>query len=209
MKFVLLVEGQTEKDSAAAFIKRWLDPQLKQPVGIQVVSFNGYAELVRKMATKTQMHLEGPNQAEIIAVVGLLDLYGPEFYPPDKSTAEDRYAWGKAYFEQEVGLARFRMFFAVHEFEAWLLSQPDIFPKEVKNAMPNAKTSLPERVNFNEPPAKFLDRIYKQATKKNYKKTTYGKQLFPKLDPSLAAAKCPYLKAMLDEMLQLAKATGL
>ncbi len=42
MKFVLLVEGQTEKDSAAAFIKRWLDPRLKQPVGIQVASFNGY-----------------------------------------------------------------------------------------------------------------------------------------------------------------------
>jgi hypothetical protein len=28
MKFILLVEGQTERNSAAAFLKRWLDPQL-------------------------------------------------------------------------------------------------------------------------------------------------------------------------------------
>lgn len=209
MKFVLLVEGQTEKDSAAAFLKRWLDPQLKQPVGIQVVAFNGYAELARKMATKATMHLDGPKQADIIAVVGLLDLYGPDFYPTDKVTTDQRYVWGKAHFEQEVGRDRFRMFFAVHEFEAWLLSQPDIFPRDVKNALPSAKTSQPEQVNFNEPPAKLLDRIYKRVTKKNYKKTTYGKQLFPKLDPLLAVPKCPYLKAMLDELLLLAKAAGL
>lgn len=209
MKFVLLVEGQTEKDSAAAFLKRWLDPQLKQAVGIQVVSFNGYAELARKMVKKAQMHLSGPRQAEIIAVVGLLDLYGPNFYPADKATTDERYTWGRTHFEREIGLDRFRMFFAVHEFEAWLLSQPDIFPREVKEALPSAKVSQPERVNFNEPPAKLLDRIYKQATKKNYKKTTYGKQLFPKLNPLVTVPKCPYLKIMLEEMLKLAKAAGL
>ncbi len=209
MKFVLLVEGQTEKDSAAAFLKRWLDPQLKQAVGIQVVAFNGYADLARNIAKKATMYVNEPKQAEIIAVVGLLDLYGPDFYPTDRITAEERYSWGKSHFENEVGLERFRMFFAVHEWEAWLLSQPNIFPREVQNALPNAKISQPERINFNEPPAKFLDRIYRQAIGKNYKKTTYGKQLFPKLDPSVAVLKCPYLKAMLDEMLLLAKAAGL
>lgn len=74
MRFILLVEGRTERDSAAAFLKRWLDPQLTQPVGINVVSFDGYADLVRKMATKASLHLEGPKQGEIVAVIGLLDL---------------------------------------------------------------------------------------------------------------------------------------
>ncbi len=191
MKFVLLVEGQTEKDSAAAFLKRWLDPQLNQPVGIQVVTFTGYAELERKIVTKAKMYLEGPRQAEIIAVIGLLDLYGPDFYPVDKTSADERYAWGKNEFERKVGLERFRMFFAVHEFEAWLLSQPEIFPREVRNILPTTKTAQPERVNFNEPPAKLLDRIYRQATQKNYKKTTYGRQLFPKLDPMIAIPNVP------------------
>ncbi len=104
MKFMLLVEGVTERDSATAFLKRWLDPQLRQPVGIQPVPFDGYADLVRKMATKARMYLEGPKQGEIVAVIGLLDLYGPTFYPPDKSTADDRYAWGKAHFENQVNL---------------------------------------------------------------------------------------------------------
>lgn len=208
MKFVLLVEGQTERDSAAAFLKRWLDPQLRERVGIQTVSFNGYADLVRKMATKAQMYLEGNNASEIIGVIGLIDLYGPTFYPPDKTTVDERYRWGKEHFEREVALDRFRMFFAVHEFEAWLLSQPDIFPREVKEAFPG-KIAQPERVNFDEPPAKLLDRIYMQQTKRNYKKTTYGKQLFAKLDPAVAKGRCPYLKALLEEMLALAKTAGL
>jgi uncharacterized protein DUF4276 len=207
VKFILLVEGSTERDSAAAFLKRWLDPQLSQPVGIQVVTFNGYAELTREMVARARMHLEGPRQTEIVAVIGLMDLYGPNFYPAHLTTAEERYTWAKEHFEKQVGLSRFRMFFAVHEFEAWLLSQPDIFPREIQDLM-RGKFGQPENVNFDEPPAKRLNRIYQQATKKNYKKTSYGKQLFARLDPSIASKKCPYLRAMLEELLSMARAAG-
>lgn len=100
------------------------------------------------------------------------------------------------------------MFLAVHEFEAWLLSQPEILPAIVKNILP-PKIARPETVNFNEPPAKLLDRLYMQSTKRNYKKTTYGKQRFAILDPHVAAEKCPYLKKMLDELLNLARSAGL
>jgi hypothetical protein len=207
MRFILLVEGKTERDSAAAFLKRWLDPRLSQPVGIQPVPFDGYADLIRKMAMKARMHLEGPKQSEVVAVIGLLDLYGPDFYPATKTTATERYEWAKQHFEREVNLERFRMFFAVHEFEAWLLSDPDIFPPPVRHALPKT-VAQPERVNFDEPPYKLLDRIYMKQTQRHYKKTTYGKQLFAKLDPAIASAKCPVLKAMLEEMLELAKACG-
>ncbi|MBM4092949.1 MAG: DUF4276 family protein [Planctomycetes bacterium] len=208
MKYILLVEGRTERDTAAAFLKRWLDPRLQRPVGVQTVPFNGYGDLVRKMATKAKMYLEGPSRNEIVAVVGLLDLYGPTFYPPNMSSAAARYAWGKAHFEKEVDLDKFRLFFAVHEFEAWLLSDPTIFPQVIRNALPNT-IAQPEGVDFTEPPAKLLDRLYQQQTKRNYKKTTYGRQLFTKLDPGIATGKCPYLTAMLKEMLSLAKAAGL
>ncbi len=205
MRFILLVEGKTEEEAAAAFLKRWLDPRLPQPVRIQMVTFDGYGDVIRKMARKARMHLEGPKGHEIIAVIGLLDLYGPTFYPPDKTTADERVAWGREHFEKEVALDRFRLFFAVHEFEAWLLSQPEIFPQKIKNALAN-KVPQPERIDFVEPPAKLLDQVYRQQTKRNYKKRAYGRQLFAKLDPLVAISKCPYLKAMLDEMLSLAKA---
>ena len=181
---------------------------MNRPIGIQTIPFDGYAELLRKMATKARMHLEGPKSHEIIAVIGLLDLYGPTFYPQDQTTADVRFAWAKQHFEREVGLDKFRLFFAVHEFEAWLLSQPQIFPRDVKDALP-AKICQPEKVNFDEPPAKLLNRIYESKLRHNYKKTTYGKQLFAKLDPTVAIEKCPYLKVMLEAMLKMAKDAGL
>ncbi len=208
MKFVLVVEGETEKQAAAAFLKRWLDPQLTQRVGMQVVRFDGWAELARKLVRKAQSFLDGPDQTDIVAVIGLLDLYGPTFYPSNVGSAQERYEWGVQHFQEQVGRPRFRMFFAVHEFEAWLLSQPEIFATEVKEALPG-KIAKPEQVNFVKPPAKLLDAIYKRRLKKNYKKVTDGKGLITQLDPAIAVAKCPYLRSMLEEMLALAKAAGL
>ena len=149
------------------------------------------------------MYLDGPGSRDIVAVLGLLDLYGPDFYPEGKKTVRERYEWGVHHFEQKVGRDRFRMFFAVHEFEAWLLSDPEIFPRGVRNALP-PKIARPEEVDFEEPPAKLLERVYKQATRRGYKKTTYGEQLFGKLAPATAVSKCPYLKAMAEEMHRLA-----
>lgn len=45
MKFVLFLEGHTEKNALAPFLKRWLDPQLPEPVGLQTVCFEGCADL--------------------------------------------------------------------------------------------------------------------------------------------------------------------
>jgi hypothetical protein len=208
MKFVLLVEGATEKQTAGEFIKRWLDPQLTRSVGVQVVGFHGYAELARKLVPKALSYLESPRADEIIAVIGLLDLYGPDFYPRHADTAKKRHEWGVAHFQKRVNHPQFRMFFAVHEFEAWLLGDPSIFPASIRDALP-ARVAEPEKINFNEPPSKLLNNIYRQKTKGGYKKTTYGKTLFAKLDPAAALARCPYLKAMLNEMLNLAKAAGL
>ena len=45
MKFILFVEGHTEDKALPAFLKRWLDPRLESPVGIQTVRFDGWPEL--------------------------------------------------------------------------------------------------------------------------------------------------------------------
>jgi hypothetical protein len=100
------------------------------------------------------------------------------------------------------------MFFAVHEFEAWILGQPNVLPRAVREALPRS-IAEPERVDFDEPPAKLLNRVYLSCMKKNYKNTTYGKQLFEKLAPDAVVGKCLYLKAMLGEMLKMALAAGL
>ena len=208
MRFVLLVEGKTEKEAAAEFLRRWLDSQLSLRVGIQVVRFNGYAQLLQKVAVRAQEFIDGPKNKEIISVVGLLDLYGPTFYPDSCTTAEQRRAWATQKIEADVCRKRFRMFFAVHEFEAWLLAQPVNLPAAVQRILPS-KTNQPETVNFDEPPARLLNRLYTQATGREYKKVTHGRDLFAKLNPNIAVTKCPQLARMLNEMLAMAKAAGL
>lgn len=207
MKFVLLVEGETETEAIAGFLKRWLDPRLAKPIGIRPVNFRGNARLIDGIVAKARSYLDSPEAAEIVAVIGLLDLYGIDVYPSAVISAKDRVEWGVNHFGKLVGRDKFRMFFAVHEFEAWILAQPEVLPPEVRRILPQ-NISRPETVNFTEPPAKLLNRIYRSATRKDYKKTTYAKQLFRKLEPATVAESCPYLRAMLEELLQLARAAG-
>lgn len=204
MRFIFFIEGHTEQKVLPAFFKKWLDHKLSQPVGIKTIRFDGWRELVDDSPKKAGLHLNGPKNSEIIAVIALLDLYGPTFYPDDKKTAQARYSWAKEHLESKVNHSKFRQFFAVHEIEAWLLSNPDLFPTEIKKAL-QKNAQRPESINFDEPPAKLLNRLYKGT----YKKVTHGSEFFNKLDPTIAYQKCPRLKELLDEMLKLAKEAGL
>jgi hypothetical protein len=204
MKFVLFVEGHTEDKLLPAFLKRWLDARLPRRVGIKPVRFDGWAELRREVKRKAHLHLNNPRAPDVVAVVSLLDLYGPTFYPSHLNAAAERYDWAKAWIEKEVAHPKFRHFFAVHEVEAWLLSQPDLFPPEVRSGFPGG-IGQPEAINFDEPPAKLLGRLYRERLRREYKKVTHGKDLFDRLDPQVAVDRCPRLREMLEEMLQLAK----
>ena len=206
MKFILFVEGPTEAEVLPAFFKRWLYPQLNKPIGVQAVHFDGAAELIAKSPSRAQKYLNAPGQ-EVFAVVALLDLQGlPISYPANIASMAEKVYWAKREMEGKVDDTRFRQFFVVHELEAWLLSDVTIFPKSLQGTFPE-KVEQPEKVNFNEPPSKLLSRLYQKMNKK-YKKPVDGKDLFAKLAPSVAYAKCPHLKALLDEMLVLARSAG-
>jgi len=213
MKFVLLVEGDTEQRVLPDFFQRWLNAKLSQRVGVQAVPLDGCGNYLARFARKAQIHLSGPNSRQVIAVIGLLDLFGPQnFYPAHLRTADERFRWGRQKLEAEVDHPRFRQFFAVHELEAWLLSDPDIFPAPLKSALRSAGSN-PEAVNSEQPPAKLLSKLYREKLKAGsgrveYKKTVDGSELFRKLDPAVAYQKCPCLKELFDEMLRLAQASG-
>jgi len=205
MKFILLAEGATERIAVAEFLKRWLNGQFrKQKVRVEPVPLGGWANFQKEVVKRARVHLDGPERREIIAVIGLLDLYGPTFWPRRCSTAQGRHDWGVKHFEEAVSRTRFRMFFAVHEVEAWILSQPELLPSEVRGAAKKL-SAKPEGVDFGHPPSKRLNELYVNKTGRSYKKTTNGKALFQKLDPDIAASKCPRLSAMLGEMLRLAE----
>jgi hypothetical protein len=209
MRFILFVEGFTEKEAVGDFIQRWLNQRLTQDVGVKVVNLKGNSCFEKDILGKVRFHLAPPRGGGVIAAIGLLDLYKGTAYPKDKVSVKDRYEWGVQHYERLVGNAKFRMFFAVHETEAWLLSDPAIFPREVRDLVKKPLRDRPESVNFDKPPAYRLDELYKLAFGRGYKKTTQGKLLFDKLDAEAASGKCPYLKRMLEQMLALAKGAGL
>lgn len=206
MKFVLFVEGHTEK-ALPGFFGRWLNPQLTHSVGIQAVQFDGAADMIKDMAKHAVLSLNTPKQ-DVIAVIALLDLHElPLPIPPAQDTPTKRCAWAKRQLEKRVGHLKFRQFFAVHETEAWLLSQPGIFPEPLQEEIA-ANTQRPELVNSHEHPAKLLHRLYTAHLNRGYKKVTDGDALFGKLDPVVAYSNCPHLKEMLDTMLHLARDIG-
>jgi hypothetical protein len=205
MKIVLLVEGFTEREAVASFLKRWLDSRLDRSVRVAPVRFNGWRDLFDGPATKARLYLDRRNE-DVLGVIALFDLYGPTIYPPNLDSADQRYDWVVRHLEKLVDRPRFRAFAAVHEVEAWLLSQPELLPAPVRNGLPG-RCERPETVNFDEPPAKLLDRLYSTHLHKGYKKGTYGRDLFGRLDPERARQRCPRLASLLDAMLELAQQT--
>jgi hypothetical protein len=206
MRFILFVEGKTEKRGLPEFLKRWLDPRLSSHrSGIKVIRFQGVSSYYEDIEAEVELNLSGEKGADVIAAIGLLDLYGLPFVPEDKKTVDARYAWAKKHLEQRVGHPRFRQHFAVHETEAWLLAHPENLPQEIKKALPG-RASQPETVDFDEPPAKLLAKLYRDKLGQRYRKVIDGSNLFQSLSPDRAYEKCPYLKNLLDDMLSLAKA---
>ena len=176
---------------------------------IKCIQFGGWSDLVKDLRKVAHLHLNDPkHRDQTIGLVALLDLYGPTFYPDDCKTPSQRVSWAKSHFENQVSHPRFRMFFAVHEVEAWFLSNPALFPDKVGRAI-RSKARNPEEVNFDLPPKALLKKLYREKLKQTYKEVTLGSEFFSRLDPVAAAAVCPNLKAMLDEMIALAKDAGL
>lgn len=202
MKFILLVEGNTERRVLPEFLRRWLNEKLSTNIGIKADKVAG----IQDMRTKASKYMMDPKFDDYIAIVGLLDLYGLEGTSIGSKSIDEFYDSEIARISKDLDENKFRMFFAVHELEAWLLSDPAILPTEVARALPSS-VNRPETVDFDEPPGKLLIRLYREKLRKRkFKKTSTGSALFSKLDPQLAHSKCPYLAKMLDEMLVLAKA---
>lgn len=203
MTLALFVEGETEGQALPSFFKRWLDPRLPQPVRVQSVELGGWGKFNREIVQRVTTVFQQP-RAHVVGAVGLLDLYGPPL-PLQLGSVEERRRSAIASIEQQVRHPRFTMHFAVHETEAWLLSQPGIFPVDVRAAI-ERHASRPEAVNGSEPPSVVLNAIYRRALDRKYRKVVDGTELFKRLDPERARTCCPALDGLLQSMLTLARA---
>ena len=124
---------------------------------------------------------------------------------PKRGTRATDADWAKKELEHKVNHPRFHQHFAVHETEAWLLSDLDIFPPAIRGDLP--KTQKPETVNHRHPPSHRLKDIYHRRLARKYSKPLDGASLFRQLNPQTAYNRCPHLKLLLDDILTLATGT--
>jgi len=193
------VEGDTEALCLPPFFSRWLVTKIQGPVDIRPVNFQGVASYKRDFAKRARIDLRS---SVVAGIIGVIDFYQSGF-ASGEGTVADKCGRAKAELEEKVGLANFYQHFAVHETEAWLFSDPRIFPQPVQSRLPT--TQLPETINTNNPPSRRLAILYKDRLKgADYKKTIDGASLFSKLDPQVAYERCRHLKLLLDDMLKLA-----
>ena len=207
-RIALFVEGDCERGDARQktlpeFFHKWLDPQLPDlsRVGIQAVKFQGVSDFLDNVGKKVELYL---TEQRANFIVGLVDLHG---IPADRIDLSEYGTINQKVFAARKHIRnlvprqfrdRFHQHFAVHEIEAWLLAYPEKWPTNVRKKI---QRRLPEQVNFNEPPAKFLKNILGGK----YKKTVYAKNIFPVVDPQIAIDKCPFLKLLVEDLLEIAK----
>jgi hypothetical protein len=200
----LFVEGDTERGDARRrtlpdFFRRWLNPQLSatKRVGIHPVKFQGVSNYLDDLPQKVAMYL---GERKVNFIVGLIDLYG---IPPgridfsDCTTVREKVAKARKLIYGRVRPEhrnRFVQHFAVHEVEAWLLAYPEEWPPQIRDQL---RRRDPEQVNFNEPPAKFLQRLLGRK----YKKTVVAMNMFPRINPQVAIDRCPHLKLLANDLL--------
>ncbi|MGZ5440749.1 MAG: DUF4276 family protein [Thermoanaerobaculia bacterium] len=198
MRVVLFVEGHTERSAVPDLLKRWADARLPRPVRIAPVRFQGWQHYAKDIATKASLALREPSTVGI----GVLDLYGPTFYPAKVSSVRDRYAWAKKKFEDAVGSDRFVQHFAVHETEAWILAEPTVLPPDIRSAIPRKD---PETVNFDEPPSRLLARLYRDRLKRRYQKLIDGVPMLQRVSPDIVYERCEHFRLLADDLLRLAR----
>ena len=202
MRFILIVEGDTEKRSIEGLIRKHLAEKTRKNIGVTAININGYGNFFRDLPQKVKKYLTGPDKEEIIAIAGLMDLYKTPYAREVNRSIRERILQGTQLFEDSVKQDRFRMFFAVHEYEAWLLSDVEKFDPAIKGRIASHARN-PEEVNTDEPPSKYLKRIYSEYLHREYKKTVDGKVLMGRVDPQKVYEKCPNYRVMIDFFVSL------
>jgi len=195
VKIAIIVEGATER-AFRPHLTNFLAARLAGNMPrLDMFICNGRVDKGDKLRTKVESLLAGRNPAD--AVIALTDVYTGTKDFVDAADA-------KAKMHKWVGQnGRFYPHVAQYEFEAWLLPYWNEIKRVAGNTL-KAPTGQPESVNHNHPPSHHIKNIFKTGTcRRDYSKVRDANRILQGQDLSVAAAKCPELKAFLNTILHL------
>lgn len=199
MKIAILVEGRTEmafKSHLTAFLKGKLAGIMPR---LDMFTYHGRISTGAALRRDVDNLLSGQQAAD--AVIALTDVYTGTNDFQDAADA-------KAKMRQWVGQnPSFHPHVAQHDFEAWLLPYWTEIQKLAGHNR-NAPAGLPESVNHNRPPSYHLKEIFRIGKcRDDYSKPRDANRILRNKDLSVAAARCPELKAFLNTIITLSGGT--
>jgi hypothetical protein len=190
----VLAEGATEM-AFKERLKRFLDDLAgdKPKVRLNIKPAGGKVDK-KEVKSRVPRYL---SDDDCVGVIALTDVY-PFYRDADEAKATLR-SW-------MPDDKRCHAHTALHDFEAWLLSDWNavLTLANIKNK--KQWGANPESINLTKPPAHRLDELFnREATpRQKYSKVVQGKILMDKLDLVEAANKCTELKAFLNTLLKIA-----
>jgi hypothetical protein len=193
VKITILVEGKTErafKPHLVQFLKNRLPGPMPR---LDMFPYDGRIPKEQKLRRKVETLL----RTGADAVITLTDVYTGT---GDFRNAAD----AKKKMREWAGPDdRFYPHVAQHDFEAWLLPYWDDIQR-IAGHNRGAPPGLPETVNHNRPPSEHIREIFRAGTgRDDYSKPRDANRILRGKDLTIAAMKCPELKAFLSRILTL------
>lgn len=197
LKITIMVEGQTER-AFMPHLREFLKNRLPDKTMPKLDPFPCDGRVYKgDKLLRTVEDLLRKGKAPSDAVIALTDVYtGTNDFTDAADAKQKMKTWVKHN-------PRFYPHAAQYDFEAWLLPYwSDI--QKIAGHNKKAPASHPESVNHGKPPSYHLIEIFRIGTcQREYSKTRDANRILQGKDLTVAAAKCPELKAFLNTILTL------
>lgn len=205
-EIIILCEGTTEKIAVDSFFKNLLKKEDLGTIKLRAINLKGKTK--KDIPKKTQRYYldEKPRP---IAVFTLIDLYGFNIKYGTKDSLGEKVDRVTKWLRDEVkkrakGIPEnfFHPHVSVHEIEAWFFAEGKALKERLGASIkPDPKA---EEKNFDNPPKKRINRLFRENIGKSYREKLDASSLFKNLNHNTLHNNCFYYRKFYDDLVNTA-----
>ena len=194
----MLCEGRTEELAVEHFIARQWKADGFGAVGLGHRNLKGNFNKVGPFGRNSL------DRRDVLAVFTLVDLYKMNrVIQPSDDELDAKVDRVRSWLRTQVrGHRRAQDFFthvSVHEVEAWILAEGEALSRRLQDPSirPDPQAELKD---FQKPPKKRMDELFRRKKKIRYRETLDGQPLFVKMEFQPVYDSCPYFRKFYDDL---------
>lgn len=201
-RIVLLCEGETETLATQRFLRPQFEVDGLKPIALHPINLKG------KLGDIGDYTLRYRTDRRVAAVFTMIDLYGmklPTFSPG--TSLENKVSTARAWLREQIRDVDpdfFHPHVCVHELEAWFLAEGKALGKRLKHPKlrPDRQS---ERKNFENPPTKRVNELFRKHLKHEYRKIADGGPLLSELSHDAVIEACEYYREFYEDLTAVAR----